>query len=177
MRVLRVALERVLTVQSNILAGLILTQDVDTSAIGGNPDVSLAVFCCLVGSIAAQRPYVVLLVADVLYDETSLVGRYLEHTVVLVAHPVVALRVHRHSVGTADGLAVLVLGNGGQQRAVVLIDKDASALVAEKSEMAILVIAHSTDFVIHRLVRLRHHQRTADGSFQYLQLLQAATDG
>ena len=123
-------LHHVLRVQGNVAAVLVLLQHVDAAAVGGYPDVAVAVFHHLVGSVVAQRPFVVVVMADVLHVIAAVaVGGNLVEAVVFVAQPVVAFRVAVQAVGTAEGAPVAVVGDGGVV-AVPVDDIDDTVLVA-----------------------------------------------
>ena len=118
--------------QEDGLALLVVGQHVDASTIGGYPDVALFVLYGLVGSVRTKTVFVVIVVAVVLQGESSAgSGAHLEQSVVLRTEPVVALRVLGDAVGTAYGIAVLVLGNGGAA-SVGTYDKQCVVLVAHE---------------------------------------------
>ena len=149
---LRIALQRVLRVDSDIFSGFVLAQDVHTAAVCRYPDVAVVVLNGLIGGIAAQRPCVTIRMTEILHVISAAGGRNLKHALVLVAHPVVTLRVHRHTVRAADGRPLGVLGDGTYVVALGVINKNFSALVAEECQVALGVIAHGTHLVIHRVL-------------------------
>ena len=102
----RIASHDVLVVEGDVASVLVFAHHVDTTAVRRYPDVALLVLYSLVGSIAAQRVGVVVVVADVDDVVAAGSGRYLKESLVLVANPVVALAVHRNAVRTADGIAL-----------------------------------------------------------------------
>ena len=54
MGVERIAFQGVLGVKGDIVAGFVLAQNVDTTAIGGYPDVAFTILYSLVGCIGTE---------------------------------------------------------------------------------------------------------------------------
>ena len=100
-----------------------LGDDVDTTAIGGYPDVALGIFQRLIGAVRGQRILVVVMMAEIDNGVAARsVRRHLVDAVVLVAEPVVALLVLADMVETAERLTVTVLMDG--LAVAMLVDKE-----------------------------------------------------
>ena len=101
------------------------------------------------------------------------VGCHFVETLVLVAQPVVALRVTADAIEAAEGFAVAVVC---QYLLVALLvdDKQRMLLVAYQQLLVVRVVEECTRLVLQHRLGIGHHQLATDGVLQYLQLLQAA---
>ena len=173
-----IALHDVLVVQGDVASVLILVKHVDASAIGGYPDVALAVFNSLIGSIGTERVGVFVVVMEIQDGISSIAGgRYFVDAVVFVAYPIVAGFIHRDAVRSADGIAVRVVGNDALGVHLFIIDENLASLVGQQHRLALLVGEHASDLVVERRFCSWHQLRPFNSVLLYFQFLQTSANG